>query len=260
MKTIVFFGDSFAAHGRHVTELEQYSTINTNLVSYIDIVSAQQQATPIYMGFSSSSWWYSYIKLKEWISNNSNQWALTESIVMCLTSTSRPKISNFKDFQRYDSDKSMQNAYRYVQMCSQDFDNWAYNHFLQEVVQLTHGKKVIILPCFVAEQWISKDFKNYFAISAISLITISLSEFIQSTKIKNANDIGNILRRENDSRANHFNQHNNRQLAADIINQLDNYKPGIFMLNESAYEKGNNFFSHEYDTARELYHQYKDKN
>lgn len=256
MKNIVFFGDSFAAHGADATGHAQVATRHTGLVSYVDIVAEAQQVTPIYMGFAGSSWWYSYSRLQQWIADNRQQWHETQAIVMCLTDGSRPKISNTEDLLKFDSNDNIRRCHYQVQALTQQFDRWAYRYFLNETVRLFRNKKVIALPCFHDVTWISEEMRKYFATSAVSLCTIAHSEFAADAKTRNIDDIVKQLTRHGDTRANHLSQHNNRALAQDIIYQLNNYAPGVFMLNYAAYQRGNDFFQHEYDAAESMYHKY----
>jgi len=253
MKNIVFFGDSFAAHGANATDHKQMPTRHTDLVSYIDIVAEAQQAQPVYMGFSGSSWWYSYLKFAQWIAAYPQMWHETQAVVMCLTASGRPKISRYQDLIAFDADDDLRRSHYKVQALTQGFDQWAYRHFLHEAEQQFRGKKVILLPCFSDVTWISKEMREYFATSAVSLCTISHSEFKADAKIRNKDDITKLLMGYRDSRANHLSQHNNYILAQDIIAKLDNYAPGVFMLNQSAYERGNNFYQNEYDEAQAMY-------
>jgi hypothetical protein len=255
MKNIVFFGDSFAAYGLDATAYSQAPTRNTNLTSYVDIVAEAQQAQPIYMGFSGASWWYSYEQLKQWINGNKNMWRNTQAVVMCLTDESRPKVSTTEDFKLFDNNSSLHNSHCTVQAFTNEFDKWAYRCFLKEVAQLFRGKKVILLPCFSSVTWISREIHRYFATSTISLGSIAHSEFVASDKIRNFDDIVKYLSRHGDSRANHLSRHNNQALAADIIDKLNNYTPGAFMLNIPSYQRGNDFFQHEYDAALTMYQQ-----
>lgn len=253
MKNIVFFGDSFASFGINANADRQYSTKETGLESYLDIVAQEIGATPIYMGFGGVSWWYSYARLKEWILANQVEWRKTEALVMCLTNATRVKISDPYDFDRYHRSKHEQHAH--IHALRMDFENWAYKKFVEEIKQMTTNKKVILLPCFRDEQWISVNFRKDFATSALNLCTISYSEFKAGVEINRREDITKLV--SGDERANHLNQHNNRALAADLIDKLNNYQPGIFMLNQSAYDRNNDFFKHEYDEARELYEKYR---
>ena len=255
MKNIVFFGDSFAAHGLDATAHTQGPTRNTDLISYVDIVAQAQQARPIYMGFSGASWWYSYKQLQQWINSNRNMWYDTEAVVMCLTDEGRPKISNTEDLLSFDRNDGLRRSHYNVQAFTKEFDQWAYRYFLKEAARLFRGKKVILLPCFADVTWLSKEMHRYFATSTVSLCSIAHSEFVASDKIRNVNDIVKYLSRHGDSRANHLSRHNNQVLAQDIIDKLNNYTPGAFMLNIPSYERGNNFFQHEYDAAQTMYQQ-----
>jgi hypothetical protein len=255
MKNIVFFGDSFAAYGLDATAYSQAPTRNTNLTSYVDIVAQAQQAHPIYMGFSGASWWYSYKQLQQWISVNKKPWHDTQAVVMCLTDEGRPKVSTTKDFKLFDRDRSLRKSHCNVQAFINEFDEWAYRCFLKEVVQLFRGKKVILLPCFPSVTWLSREMYRYFATSTVSLASIAHSEFVASDTIRNFDDIVKYLSRHGDSRANHLSHHNNQALAQDIIEKLNNYTPGAFMLNIPSYQRGNDFFQHEYDAAQTMYQQ-----
>jgi hypothetical protein len=252
MKNIVFFGDSFACYGDNANAGRQRKTDHRSPESYLDIVARECGATPIYMGFGGVSWWYSYARLKEWIEENPIDWRKTEALVMCLTNATRVKISDPYDFDRYHRSKHEQHAH--IHALRIDFEKWAYEKFVEEIKKMTVNKKVILLPCFNDEKWLSVTFRKDFATSALNLCTISYSEFKAGVEINRREDVVKLV--GDDKRANHLNQHNNRALAADLIDKLNNYRPGIFMLNQSAYDRNNNFFQHEYDEAAELYNKY----
>lgn len=256
MKNIVFFGDSFAAHGHNATADAQCNTANTNLISYIDLVADDQQATAIHMGFGGQSWWYSYTKLQEWIRNNSVQWQATDAVIMCLTDAARPRVSTHDNWIALHKSTSLRQYHAVLQSFTEEFDQWAYRHFLNEVARLFKNKKVIMLPCFTGMTWISVEMRRIFATSAVALCTISHSEFQVSDKMKNFQNVVNHSHHQPDLRANHLSLHNNRALAQDIIDKLNNYTPGIFMLNLPTYAQGNGFFQHEFDAADLLFQKY----
>jgi len=255
MKNIVFFGDSFAAHGLDATAPTQVPTRNTDLVSYIDIVAEAHQANPVYMGFAGASWWYSYKQLQQWIYSNTNMWHNTQAVVMCLTDAGRPSISNAKDLMLFQRSDKSQRSYYNAQAFTKEFDQWAYRYFLKETARLFRSKKVILLPCFADVTWVCEEMHRYFATSTVSLCSIAHSEYVASDKIKNFNDIVKHQSNNRDHRANHLSQHNNQALAVDIIDKLNNYTLGAFMLNIPSYQRGNDFFQHEYDAAQTMYQQ-----
>ena len=238
MKNIVFFGDSFAAHGRGIWHTAQMSSD----FSYIDMVADAMDCQPIYMGFGGVSWWFSYRQLMTWMRANPHQWKETQALVMCLTAGTRPKVSDIEHVNRRAHDKS-----DHLVFYDEDFDQWTYRKFLKEIKALAHNKKIIVLPCFQTEVWISKEFKHHFSACVSNLFVISRSEY----DITHRDEIFNCLRNET-GKANHLNAQNNRALANELINRLQNYTPGLWQLTASDYDMKNHLFLHEWEQAAEF--------
>ena len=248
MKRIVFFGDSFASFGRGCQGFGQQNSQEKNLVSYLDLVSDSLNAEPVYLGFGGTSWWFSYVRLMDWVKNNPGQWQEVEYIVMCLTGSDRPKIS------REDHILNLRKHTPELYMMD-EFNQWAYRKFLHEFSQRSRNKKVIVLPCFKPEIWISEEYRTLWATCALELCTVSQSEFDISTRSRNPmHEL--MARTEVDNRANHLNEHNNRALAADLVAKFVNYQPGIFMLDESKYFRANQILEPHYQQARERFERY----
>ena len=222
MKNIIFFGDSYASFVKNPSGLFQQSSTNT--ISYIDLVANKMQRNAVCLGYGGVSWWYSYVKLKEWIEKNPQQWKNTEAMVMCLTNSARPKLDVDKEVTRlFNNGKSS-----YLSVYNEQYERWCYSKFLDEVV--SYDKKIIVLPCFGTELWISEQYRDNFSTCALALIDISNGEFAQAKTVKDAFQLT-----ANDQRTNHLNDHNNRALAKDIVNQLQNYKQGLWMPDKKSY-------------------------
>ena len=247
MKHILFFGDSFASAAKDATGFGQQSTSGLTQVSYLDIVADQLGAKLLCMGHGGISWWFSYVRMKEYINKYPEVWSSVDYVVACLTNASRPKISNQEYAGKVDPGKPGQEL-------QEDFDRWAYTKFLEEFSDLVKGKKVILLPCFQQEHWISIDYRHRFATSALDLCTISQSEIPVSGGKYPMNEI--LAKIGRDKRLNHLNDQNNRALAQDILEKFSNYKPGLFMPAESRYFRANHHLEHFYQQARQSVEQY----
>jgi hypothetical protein len=246
MKNIIFFGDSFACCLKTPSGFGQRSS--KTVTSYIDLVAKDQQSKAVCFGFGGVSWWYSYVKLKEWIESNPEQWQNTEAMVMCLTNSSRPKLDVDKDVARLYRTTSR----HYLSFYNEQYERWCYSKFLDEVV--AYDKKIIVLPCFDNEVWISEQYRHSVSACAMPLIHISNSEWVENLEIKTVDDIHQLT--ANDQRANHFSNRNNCAIANDIIKQLRNYQPGLWMPDKKNYDIKNSFFDIYWQQAQDLVNKY----
>jgi hypothetical protein len=245
-KNIVFFGDSFASVTSNASGFAQRLPGRT--ISYIDQVAHAMDRNVVCLGFGGTSWWYSYVKLTAWINDNPEQWQNTEEIVMCLTDASRPKLDRDSDVVRLFGSKPRHHLASY----NEQFERWAYSRFLDEII--SYNKKTIMMPCFRNELWISEQYRHKFSTCAISLIDISHSEFVEPTQIRTTADLVRLT--EVDKRANHLNEHNNLALAKDIVNQLQNYRTGLWMPDKKNYSVNNTLFDSEWAAGLDLVNKY----
>lgn len=242
MGKIVFFGDSFA---QHIYEDNPYSLdrpqerTNDPSHSYVDLVSSALRLELVHFGYGGTSWWYPYNRLMKFIKEDPEGWKQTECLVMCLSSGARVKISSS------DQVSTMLRMRFSPSLDDDEFHRWCYRHFLEEIKVLAQDKKVIIFPCFSSELWMIHEVKDYFAVCAIDLFSVSASEHEDAATARLSHPLS-------PSNPNHFSLRNNLELAKDIVMQIENYKPGLFMLSLDDYEIKNNVFKEDVNRAYAL--------
>jgi hypothetical protein len=228
MANIVFVGDSYCASldpktyefNRH-QQFQDYK----DYPGHPAIVATHYGADLYCYGYSGKSWWYSYRRFQEALQNNSTRLANTLAIVFFHTDSSRMNTSNQEltslhspqhfdqspkkdplDFELADASRSW---FKYLY--DTQFQEWAQRQYFMELKRQYSEVKTIHFHCFEYSVEYSDLLPGM--VYTTPLFTISNGEPGEKKTV-------------GDARANHFNAHNNNELAQTIIRAIDRYEPG----------------------------------
>jgi len=211
MKNLVVVGDSFCMYPLGWPQ-QLADSLNLRLLN---------------RGVGGEHWWGTRQYLANMSDFDKNE---TEAIVFCHTYSGRipcedPELGKF-DISNLDCNDEKQQAvklyYKYIQ--SPEFLEWAQKAWFREISSTYQSIKLINLHGF---PW-SLNFSNELA--GVNVVTnlsaLSLNEIA-------AQDLGELA---GDSRPNHFNDYNNKVLAAQLCDIINNYTPGDVELNVNEFD------------------------
>lgn len=215
MKNLIVVGDSFSSYDKGWPRILA-KELNLNLVCY---------------GAGGQPWW----DARNFITNLAPSiLENAEIIVFAHTNAERlptlnkdiGKINHYKKPET-EIESAIQLYYKYIN--EPNFLIWAQEQWFEEIARTWRHKKLCHLHCFPWSVSISKSLTGLNVttnLAALSLNEIGATEF-------------NLF---NDSRKNHFNEHNNTQLGLQLAEQLKNYNNRTVELDVSKFDQLTNYW------------------
>lgn len=229
MSNIVFLGDSFCSHSANndKNDLHPCQFYEENIVCWPDVVAKKFKKDQHNHGYGGTSWWYSYKQLRLQIIEDSDMWANTDHMVICLGNRSMPKIDNLELINKHQAGKFSDSATAWA---DESFNVWAYEKYVEEIIEWSKTRKIVVFYNFRHECWVVDKLKQHMPVCFTPLMILSHAETGDETgSIEYVQGI----------HANHLNSHNNQALARQIIHQFAFYKPGVFQINKDLYDLKN---------------------
>lgn len=220
MSAIAFVGDSFCA-----SYSEKYWSIRgcgdwqyaTTSPTYIDRVTQALDYDLYPYGFGGKSWWYSRQQLVNELIKTPTLFQQIKIIIFCHTDSSRINNSWNKALDNSDSSTvEVQDFYRHI--FDSDFNSWAQEQWFYEIKRRWSNIKTIHFHSFPETVNLSHLLPGI--VFTTPLIHVSIGE-LKGTDA----DIHNQI--VNDKRFNHLSAVNNQVLGDIILENLNNYCPGI---------------------------------
>lgn len=224
MKNVVFFGDSFAGSSKHIEYATPQQFCELQIRCWQDIVAQRIKRYPVIHGYGGVGWWYSYRKLRSWIDLNPKSWENTDTMVFTLGMRHLPYVTD-QDAVRAHLDGKYK-ALGHNIWVEDEFDVWVYEKFIDELIEWSKTRKVVVFYNFRQECWLVNKLKDHVAICLLPLMYLTCAEADLA--------LGRIEYVPN--QANHFNDLNNLGLANEIHKQLIRNKPGMFMLDPANFD------------------------
>lgn len=224
MNNIIFLGDSFCAHSKHNDPHNLHTfEFHTMHVAWMDLVSEKLKRNHINFGYGGTSWWFGYRTLRAWIQSNPEEWSTTDHMVICLGQRALAKTMDLNIIQDHAEGKYSNQGGIWTE---EEFDVWAYEKYIDEIIEWSKTRKIVVLYNFRHECWVMDRLKQYVPVCFTPLMYISCAE--------TAIPVGRIEYLP--EQFNHLNPHNNIALGKQIYQQLANYKPGVFQINKSMFD------------------------
>ena len=227
MKNIVIIGDSFAACSSNIDikawrgwgDLRYAATHPV----WPDIVADHYNYSLKLFGFIGKSWWFSYWQFEKWRQENPTEWKKTDLVIVVHTDFSRlnsshSDVPNMLVTARSSPVKVRQALEQfYIHLHDTPFSKWAQQQFFKMLVKLCKNKKIINIPVkdYLLDEPAYRKCKAGVVVMK-DLYTISLEEWVNPKHHLGVEDF----------RICHFSPQNHVVLANELINIVDNYKPG----------------------------------
>lgn len=238
-KYIAFVGDSFCGFTNSPrTNLYGFPQGSVQTPpSYTSLVADHYGYGESLHGYCGRSWWYSWVRFyNEW----QDKLDQLEAIIFCHTHANRINNSENHDlphmvsdhifslFNRDDLARACETYYKHI--LDVDFNAWAQQQYFKMLREKFSSVKTIHFHCFRDTLPWSDLLPG--VVYTTCLMHVAIGEEIGTSQ--------QILDATGDqSKANHFNEHNNRALAGVIIDTLDDYKPGQYEIPLAGFDQPN---------------------
>ena len=238
--TIIFVGDSYCAWTDQSTYdfsgQNQHQTYKKDCPGHPAIVAEHYRAELVCHGYSGKSWWYSYQKFRQALKQNPGIIDTAQAVVFCHTDAGRINSTNEElsvshmptNYSRsthlnrpWDDELADASQSWIRHLHDTEFQDWAQQQYFQELAQQYTNIKTIHFHCFEHSVGYSDLLPGM--VYTTPLFSISDKEPGWSNHTQ-------------DTRANHFNRHNNWALAQVIIGAIDNYSPGLHTIDLTGFD------------------------
>jgi hypothetical protein len=235
---ILFFGDSFANTGRACWHKDQL--YSKDYPSYQDLICDHFDADQLLFGFAGKGWWYSRHHMTSHLDRNPQDRSRLKAVVCMHTDWGRMLISHDTNdlMVRHDdlavrpSDPDVVKArkFYYTHLWDGNFHQWAMIQWFRELSAMFPGIPVIHFHCFTETQQIQHYLGDDCVIYTTPLVQISVGERTGTDdEIRSAISV-------DEKRYNHFGAENNLALAKTIINDIEDYRPGVQEIDLSGFQ------------------------
>lgn len=247
MKEILYIGDSFCAtYSYDYTERvdnfhHQGIVLTDNLVSHLNVATKLLNTSFISFGYAGKSWYYSRTRFLKYFNDNQDLLENIEAVVFFHTDAYRYNSGNqhistnlMSDIKDRLFEESMYvEPYRdwLKYLMDPDFQTWARLQWFHEINKIFSKIKKIHFCNFDNVVESSKTLEGMTFVTP--LFNISLGE-MEGTDQEIFDKFG-----ANDHRANHFNEHNNKELGKLIADAVNNYLPGRHSIDTSTFYQPN---------------------
>jgi hypothetical protein len=243
MKKILYIGDSYCAtysynHTERVDDQHHQGVVITdNLVSHLNVAANLLNTEFIPFGYAGKSWYYSRSRFLKYFDEHPELLEQTEAVVFFHTDAYRYNTVNLHISTNLMSDikDRLPEELMYVEpyrawlkyLMDPNFQTWAQTQWFHEI-NIIFSKVNKIHFC---------NFDNVIDRSKVlegmtfvtPLFDLCLGEMEGTDQ--------EILAKldSNDSRANHLNEHNNKELGKLVANAVNNYLPGRYPIDTSTF-------------------------
>jgi len=247
MKKILYIGDSYCAtYSYDQTERvddqhHQGVVITDNLVSHLNVAAKLLNTEFIPFGYAGKSWYYSRSRFLKYFDEHPELLEQIEAVVFFHTDAYRYNTLNLHISTNLMSDikDRLPEELMYVEpyrawlkyLMDPTFQTWAQTQWFYEINRIFSKVKKINFCNFdnVIER--SKALEGMTFVTP--LFDICLGE-MEGTDEEILAKFGS-----NDNRANHFNEHNNKELGKLVADAVNNYLPGRHSINTSTFYQPN---------------------
>lgn len=242
MKSIIYIGDSYCASFRfqYHMQSEAIGQVHTHLndVSHLNLAADALGLKLYSFGFAGRSWFYSRNRYYRALDHIKNLFTAAEAVVFVHTDAYRcPSIDDnvavglgfgFAD----PGAEHLVEPYQQWQKYLMDpmFMVWAQEQWFREINTLFADKKLIH---FTGH---NDSHVNYSILNGMFYTTPLVHLSIGELKGTDSQVIEQLA---NDTRYNHFNDHNNRALADVVVESVRNYSPGKYQIDKSKFYQPN---------------------
>lgn len=235
---ILFFGDSFANTGRGCWHKDQ--RFASDYPSYQDLVCDHFGADQLLFGFAGKGWWYSRHHMTHHLNENPSDRERLTAVVCMHTDWGRMLISHDTgdlmvrhgdlNIESSDSDIVRARKYYYTHLWDGNFHKWSMSQWFRELSEMFSSMPIIHFHCFTETQQIQHYLGDKCVIYTTPLVQISVGETTGSD-----DEIRSKISLD-ETRYNHFGSENNRALADVIIQDIQNYRPGVQEIDLSGFK------------------------
>jgi hypothetical protein len=242
MKKILYIGDSYCAtysydHIERVDDQHHQGVVITdNLVSHLNVAAKLLNTSFIPFGYAGKSWYYSRSRFLKHFNENPELLEQLEAVVFFHTDGYRYNTVNqhistdlMCDIKNRPSEESIYvEPYRdwLKYLMDPEFQSWAQLQWFHEINKIFSEVKKIHFCNF------NNVIERSNVLEGMTFVTplfdISLGE-MEGTDQEILDKFGN------DQRANHFNEHNNKELGKLVANAVNNYLPGRHPIDTSTF-------------------------